>query len=91
MYTNFTKGPVMAYLKKVSDATIDTGIGGGWFKISEAGLNPARKSFLPLKLFIGLILCSTRMGRHRSGIYLGIVSTFKMLTCTDQQQGLPRH
>ncbi|TVY29675.1 Endo-beta-1,4-glucanase D, partial [Lachnellula hyalina] len=33
------KGPVMAYLKKVSNATSDTGIGDGWFKISEAGLN----------------------------------------------------
>ncbi|TVY40658.1 putative endo-beta-1,4-glucanase D [Lachnellula subtilissima] len=33
------KGPVMAYLKKVSSATSDTGIGDGWFKISEAGLN----------------------------------------------------
>lgn len=27
------KGPVMAYLKKVSDAKTDTGIGGGWFKV----------------------------------------------------------
>jgi hypothetical protein len=26
------KGPVMAYLKKVSDAKTDSGIGGGWFK-----------------------------------------------------------
>jgi len=32
------KGPVMAYLKKVSDATTDVGYGSGWFKISEAGL-----------------------------------------------------
>ena len=31
------KGPVMAYMKKVSDATTDTGIGGGWFKISQEG------------------------------------------------------
>ncbi|RMZ69346.1 glycosyl hydrolase family 61 [Pyrenophora seminiperda CCB06] len=29
------KGPVMAYLKKVSDAKSDTGIGGGWFKIAQ--------------------------------------------------------
>jgi hypothetical protein len=29
------KGPVMAYLKKVSDAKTDTGIGGGWFKVSK--------------------------------------------------------
>ncbi|CAN9285119.1 unnamed protein product [Alternaria alternata] len=29
------KGPVMAYMKKVSDAKTDSGIGGGWFKISE--------------------------------------------------------
>ncbi|RKU39732.1 hypothetical protein DL546_000684 [Coniochaeta pulveracea] len=33
------KGPVMAYLKKVTDARTDTGIGGGWFKIQEEGLN----------------------------------------------------
>lgn len=32
------KGPVMAYMKKVSDATTDVGYGNGWFKISEAGL-----------------------------------------------------
>jgi len=25
----------MAYLKKVSDAKTDTGIGGGWFKIAQ--------------------------------------------------------
>jgi len=31
-------GPVMAYLKKVGNAASDTGVGGGWFKISEAGL-----------------------------------------------------
>ncbi|KAH3939352.1 hypothetical protein HBI56_012950 [Parastagonospora nodorum] len=29
------KGPVMAYLKKVSDAKTDSGVGGGWFKISQ--------------------------------------------------------
>ncbi|KAH8726915.1 glycoside hydrolase [Phaeosphaeriaceae sp. PMI808] len=29
------KGPVMAYLKKVSDAKTDSGIGGGWFKIHQ--------------------------------------------------------
>ncbi|KAH7119833.1 glycoside hydrolase [Dendryphion nanum] len=29
------KGPVMAYLKKVTDATKDSGVGGGWFKIQE--------------------------------------------------------
>ncbi|KAL2022394.1 hypothetical protein VTK56DRAFT_5461 [Thermocarpiscus australiensis] len=32
------KGPTMAYLKKVSDATTDSGVGGGWFKIQEDGL-----------------------------------------------------
>ncbi|XDG06268.1 hypothetical protein ABKA04_005883 [Annulohypoxylon sp. FPYF3050] len=31
------KGPVMAYLKKVSDATKDSGVGNGWFKIQEEG------------------------------------------------------
>jgi hypothetical protein len=37
------EGPTMAYLKKVSDATTDSGVGGGWFKIQESGLNPSRK------------------------------------------------
>jgi len=32
------KGPVIAYLKKVGDATTDVGYGSGWFKISQAGL-----------------------------------------------------
>jgi hypothetical protein len=27
------KGPVMAYLKKVSDAKSDSGVGSGWFKV----------------------------------------------------------
>jgi hypothetical protein len=27
------KGPVMAYLKKVSDAKSDSGVGNGWFKV----------------------------------------------------------
>jgi hypothetical protein len=30
------KGPVMAYLKKVSDAKTDSGVGGGWFKVCVA-------------------------------------------------------
>ncbi|KAG9236403.1 putative endo-beta-1,4-glucanase D [Amylocarpus encephaloides] len=34
-------GPVMAYLKKVSNAATDPGYGSGWFKISEAGLMDA--------------------------------------------------
>lgn len=33
------KGPTIAYLKKVNDATTDSGVGGGWFKIQEDGLN----------------------------------------------------
>ncbi|KAK7751760.1 hypothetical protein SLS62_006245 [Diatrype stigma] len=33
------KGPVMAYLKKVSDATSDSGVGDGWFKIQEEGFS----------------------------------------------------
>ncbi|GAB1317562.1 hypothetical protein MFIFM68171_07772 [Madurella fahalii] len=33
------KGPTLAYLKKVSNALTDTGIGGGWFKIQEDGYN----------------------------------------------------
>ena len=35
------KGPLIAYLKKVGDATSATGPGNGWFKISEAGYNAA--------------------------------------------------
>lgn len=27
----------MAYMKKVTDATTDTGVGSGWFKIAEDG------------------------------------------------------
>lgn len=30
-------GPTLAYLKKVGDATSDSGVGGGWFKIQEDG------------------------------------------------------
>jgi len=32
------KGPVQAYMKKVTDAVNDVGYGDGWFKVSEAGL-----------------------------------------------------
>ncbi|KAE8443539.1 hypothetical protein EG329_001779 [Mollisiaceae sp. DMI_Dod_QoI] len=39
------KGPVMAYMKKVTDATSDVGYGAGWFKISEAGLNAATQDW----------------------------------------------
>lgn len=39
------KGPTIAYLKKVTDATTDSGIGGGWFKIQEAGYNAAKKTW----------------------------------------------
>lgn len=31
------KGPTLAYLKKVGDATSDSGVGDGWFKIQEDG------------------------------------------------------
>lgn len=30
------KGPVMAYLKKVSDAKTDSGVGSGWFKVRHS-------------------------------------------------------
>lgn len=33
------KGPTLAYLKKVNNAASDSGVGGGWFKIQEDGLN----------------------------------------------------
>ncbi|KAJ8110735.1 hypothetical protein OPT61_g6501 [Boeremia exigua] len=29
------KGPVMAYMKKVSDAKTDSGVGNGWFKTAS--------------------------------------------------------
>lgn len=32
-------GPTMAYLKKVDNAATDSGIGNGWFKIQQDGLN----------------------------------------------------
>jgi len=32
------KGPVMAYMKKVTNSLTDVGYGSGWFKVSEAGL-----------------------------------------------------
>ncbi|KAI0123747.1 family 61 glycosyl hydrolase [Xylariales sp. AK1849] len=31
------KGPTMAYMKKVTDATSDNGVGSGWFKIQAEG------------------------------------------------------
>lgn len=31
-------GPVIAYMKKVTDSTTDVGYGDGWFKVSQAGL-----------------------------------------------------
>lgn len=31
----------MAYLKKVDNALTDSGVGNGWFKITEAGYNEA--------------------------------------------------
>jgi cellulase len=39
------KGPVMAYMKKVSDATTDTGYGSGWFKISESGYDVSTETW----------------------------------------------
>ncbi|KAG7285755.1 hypothetical protein NEMBOFW57_008049 [Staphylotrichum longicolle] len=32
-------GPTLAYLKKVNDATTDSGVGDGWFKIQQDGYN----------------------------------------------------
>lgn len=45
----FSKGPVMAYLKKVDDAINNpaAGPGDGWFKISEVGYSD-RKTLDPL-------------------------------------------
>jgi lytic cellulose monooxygenase (C4-dehydrogenating) len=33
------KGPISAYLKKVNNAATDSGVGDGWFKIQETGLD----------------------------------------------------
>jgi hypothetical protein len=33
------KGPTIAYLKKVGNATTDSGVGDGWFKIQQDGLS----------------------------------------------------
>jgi cellulase len=41
----------MAYMKKVTDAKTDSGIGGGWFKVSHAGLNTASKTPSNLESF----------------------------------------
>lgn len=35
----------MAYLKKVTDATTDTGVGDGWFKISEDGYDASTEKW----------------------------------------------
>ncbi|KAK4211232.1 putative glycoside hydrolase family 61 protein [Rhypophila decipiens] len=37
------KGPTIAYLKKVNDATSDSGVGGGWFKIQQDGMDSSGK------------------------------------------------
>jgi hypothetical protein len=64
------QGPVIAYMKKVGDATTDVGYGAGWFKIMETGLNIAseanpldfnRSTTDLFKLF------SARLGCHRLG------------------------
>lgn len=44
------KGPLMAYMKKVTDAKTDTGIGAGWFKISHDGYDSASKTWAVTKL-----------------------------------------
>lgn len=41
------KGPVMAYMKKVDNAASDSGVGGGWFKISEAGTRNKNEKYQP--------------------------------------------
>jgi hypothetical protein len=33
----------MAYMKKVDNAASDSGVGGGWFKISESGEEKKKK------------------------------------------------
>lgn len=48
------KGPVIAYMKKVGDATTDVGYGAGWFKIMEAGLNVATQDWAVTDLIAAL-------------------------------------
>jgi len=63
------QGPVIAYMKKVGDATKDVGYGPGWFKISEAGLtNAACKVHIIAYRDITNINFSTTMGCYRAGM-----------------------
>ena len=55
------KGPVIAYMKKVGDATQDVGFGPGWFKISEAGYDDSTKKWAVDDLVRSLIPTSTRI------------------------------
>jgi hypothetical protein len=60
----FFKGPVMAYMKKVTDSTTDVGYGSGWFKISEAGLNVASKiSIMQLWYITGGLSLKRKIGQ----------------------------
>ena len=40
----------MAYMKKVSDATSDSGVGDGWFKVSEDGYDVSTETWAVTKL-----------------------------------------
>lgn len=39
------KGPVMAYMKKVSNSVTDPGYGSGWFKIAQDGFTPSSSTW----------------------------------------------
>ncbi|KAF2232735.1 lytic polysaccharide monooxygenase [Viridothelium virens] len=39
------KGPVMAYMKKVTNAVTDVGYGSGWFKIAEDTFTPSNSTW----------------------------------------------
>jgi hypothetical protein len=47
----------MAYLKKVTSATSDTGIGSGWFKIAQDGYDTSSTKWATEKL-VRLVLLS---------------------------------
>lgn len=79
----------MAYLKKVDDATAGSGVGGGWFKISEAGLNVASKCIH--YIFGGPLLSSysTNLGRYGFGKSPDNFWVVSILMLSDRQQGIP--
>jgi hypothetical protein len=61
----YMQGPVMAYMKKVTDAAKDPGYGAGWFKIQEAGLATCKSSRLHVQSVIN-VYYSRKVGNRDS-------------------------